>query len=117
MTMEEIKKRLTEIAAEIEQLGDAITEERLTALEKEARELLDKRALPVDLLFTREGPPRLTLVTCGGPFLPDIGGYRDNVVVVAEPAPVGSSSSPPPKSMSPPSSPPKSMSPPSSPSE
>ena len=25
MTMEEIKKRLTEIAAEIEQLGDAIT--------------------------------------------------------------------------------------------
>ena len=43
MTMEEIKKRLTEIAAEIEQLGDAITEERLTALEKEARELLDKQ--------------------------------------------------------------------------
>ncbi|MGY1833270.1 class F sortase [Geodermatophilus sp. SYSU D01180] len=52
-----------------------------------ARELLDKQALPVDLLFTREGPPRLTLVTCGGPFLPDVGGYRDNVVVVAEPAP------------------------------
>ncbi|MGY1774239.1 class F sortase [Geodermatophilus sp. SYSU D00804] len=50
-----------------------------------ARELLDKQALPVDLLFTREGPPRLTLVTCGGPFLPDVGGYRDNVVVVAEP--------------------------------
>ncbi|MGY1733809.1 class F sortase [Geodermatophilus sp. SYSU D01045] len=52
-----------------------------------AREVLDKRALPVDLLFTREGPPRLTLVTCGGPFLPDVGGYRDNVVVVAEPVP------------------------------
>ncbi|MGY1787541.1 class F sortase [Geodermatophilus sp. SYSU D00698] len=52
-----------------------------------ARELLHKQALPVDLLFTREGPPRLTLVTCGGPFLPDVGGYRDNVVVVAEPAP------------------------------
>ena len=52
-----------------------------------ARELLDKQALPVDLLFTRTGPPRLTLVTCGGPFLPDVGGYRDNVVVVAEPLP------------------------------
>ncbi|WP_369255975.1 class F sortase [Geodermatophilus amargosae] len=51
-----------------------------------SRELLDKRALPVDLLFGRTGPPRLTLVTCGGPFLPDVGGYRDNVVVVAEPA-------------------------------
>jgi hypothetical protein len=50
-----------------------------------SRELLDKQALPVDLLFGREGAPRLTLVTCGGPFLPDVGGYRDNVVVVAEP--------------------------------
>ncbi|MGR7024790.1 class F sortase [Geodermatophilus sp. URMC 62] len=50
------------------------------------RELLDKQALPVDVLFRRDGPPRLTLVTCGGPFLPDVGGYRDNVVVVAEPA-------------------------------
>ncbi|SDC35559.1 Sortase family protein [Geodermatophilus telluris] len=50
------------------------------------RELLDKQALPVDALFRRDGPPRLTLVTCGGPFLPEVGGYRDNVVVVAEPA-------------------------------
>jgi sortase family protein len=52
-----------------------------------SRELLDKQALPVDVLFRRDGPPRLTLVTCGGPFLPDVGGYRDNVVVVAEPVP------------------------------
>ncbi len=50
-----------------------------------SRELLDKQALPVDALFRRDGPPRLTLVTCGGPFLPEVGGYRDNVVVVAEP--------------------------------
>jgi sortase (surface protein transpeptidase) len=49
------------------------------------RELVDKQALPVDALFRRDGPPRLTLVTCGGPFLPEVGGYRDNVVVVAEP--------------------------------
>ena len=30
-------------------------------------------------------PPRLTLITCGGPFLPEYRSYRDNVVVVAEP--------------------------------
>jgi hypothetical protein len=40
--------------------------------------------LPLDRLFARDGPPRLTLITCGGPFLPEFGSYRDNVVVVAE---------------------------------
>jgi len=50
-----------------------------------SRELLQKQVLPLDLLFAREGPPRLTLITCGGPFLPEFGSYRDNVVVVAEP--------------------------------
>ena len=50
-----------------------------------ARELIRKRALPLDELFRRDGPPRLILLTCGGPFLPEVGGYRDNVVVVAEP--------------------------------
>ena len=49
-----------------------------------SRETITKRALPVAQLFRRDGPPRLTLITCGGPFLPEIGGYRDNVVVVAE---------------------------------
>ena len=39
----------------------------------------------LDQLFTRSGPPRLTLITCGGPFLPEFRSYRDNVVVVAEP--------------------------------
>jgi sortase (surface protein transpeptidase) len=52
-----------------------------------ARELIEKRALPLDRLFAREGPPRLTLITCGGPFLPELASYRDNVVVVAEPVP------------------------------
>ena len=50
-----------------------------------SRELLQKQALPLGRLFAREGPPRLTLITCGGPFLPELGSYRDNVVVVAEP--------------------------------
>jgi sortase (surface protein transpeptidase) len=51
-----------------------------------SRELIEKQALPLDWLFTRAGPPRLTLITCGGPFLPEYRSYRDNVVVVAEQA-------------------------------
>lgn len=50
-----------------------------------SRELIQKQVLPLDRLFAREGPPRLTLITCGGPFLPEYASYRDNVVVVAEP--------------------------------
>ena len=50
-----------------------------------ARELVRKRALPLEKLFRRHGPPRLTLLTCGGPFLEKYLSYRDNVVVVAEP--------------------------------
>jgi hypothetical protein len=52
-----------------------------------SRELIQKQVLPLDRLFAREGPPRLTLITCGGPFLADFGSYRDNVVVVTEPLP------------------------------
>lgn len=52
-----------------------------------SRELISKQVLPLDRLFARDGPPRLTLVTCGGPFLPEYRSYRDNVVVVAEPMP------------------------------
>jgi hypothetical protein len=50
-----------------------------------SRELIEKQVLPLDRLFARYGPPRLTLITCGGPFLRQLGSYRDNVVVVAEP--------------------------------
>jgi len=49
-----------------------------------SRELITKQVLPLDRLFARTGPPRLTLITCGGPFLPEFRSYRDNVVVVAE---------------------------------
>jgi sortase (surface protein transpeptidase) len=52
-----------------------------------SRELITKQVLPVDRIFARDGAPRLTLITCGGPFLPEFSSYRDNVVVVAEPAP------------------------------
>ncbi|SFF92314.1 class F sortase [Blastococcus tunisiensis] len=50
-----------------------------------SREVIQKQVLPLDRLFAREGPPRLTLITCGGPFLEEYASYRDNVVVVAEP--------------------------------
>lgn len=52
-----------------------------------SRELITKQVLPVDRIFARDGAPRLTLITCGGPFLPEYRSYRDNVVVVAEPTP------------------------------
>ena len=38
-----------------------------------SRELIEKQELPLDRLFVRDGPPRLTLITCGGPFLPEFG--------------------------------------------
>jgi sortase (surface protein transpeptidase) len=50
-----------------------------------SRETVAKQALPVDRLFARSGPPRVVLITCGGEFLPEAGGYESNVVVVAEP--------------------------------
>ena len=31
------------------------------------------------------GPARLVLITCGGPFVPALSSYRDNLVVVAVP--------------------------------
>jgi Sortase domain len=49
------------------------------------RELFVKKRLPVENLFAIEGPPRLVIITCGGPFQQDIHSYRDNLVVAAEP--------------------------------
>jgi hypothetical protein len=47
-----------------------------------ARRTYRKQHLPADL-FRRDGPPRLALITCGGPF--HDGHYDNNVVVYAEP--------------------------------
>jgi hypothetical protein len=52
-----------------------------------SREAISKQVLPLDRLFVRDGSPRLTLITCGGPFLSELRSYRDNLVVVAEPVP------------------------------
>ncbi len=49
------------------------------------RRLYQKVGLPVQIFFARSGPPRLTVITCGGPYDPDRGGYQDNLVVTAVP--------------------------------
>jgi hypothetical protein len=50
------------------------------------RRLVAKPDLPLAELFARSGPARLVLLTCGGPFDERTRSYRDNLVVVAEPA-------------------------------
>jgi hypothetical protein len=45
--------------------------------------LISKRAVPLAEVFDRDGPARLRIVTCGGPYVPARGGYQDNVVVTA----------------------------------
>jgi Sortase domain len=52
----------------------------------EAVRNVDKQALALDDVFDRDGPRRLRLVTCGGEYLPDRGGYQQNLVVTAVPA-------------------------------
>ena len=49
-------------------------------------ERVDKTRLPTAQLFARDGPPLLTLITCGGEFDRAAGHFRDNVVVRARPA-------------------------------
>ncbi|MGC4938219.1 class F sortase [Kribbella sp. DT2] len=44
---------------------------------------VDKQRLAVGELFARTGPRLLQLVTCGGPYDANGGGYRDNLVVTA----------------------------------
>jgi hypothetical protein len=48
-------------------------------------ERITKAALPVDRLFDPDTAHRLVIVTCGGRYLPDAGGYEDNIVVIAKP--------------------------------
>ena len=48
-------------------------------------ESISKQVVPLADLFTRDGPKQLTLISCGGPYIADQGGYLDNVVVTAVP--------------------------------
>ena len=47
-------------------------------------ERFDRQALPATV-FARTGPERLRIVTCTRPYLPDEGGYQQNLVVTAVP--------------------------------
>ncbi|MGB3830196.1 MAG: class F sortase [Ornithinimicrobium sp.] len=49
------------------------------------RETVPKDDLASDDIFDRDGPERLILITCGGPWQTSESSYRDNVVVVATP--------------------------------
>lgn len=51
-----------------------------------AREEFPKTNVPLAKLFARDGPERLTLITCGGSFNRQAGSYYDNIVVTAVPA-------------------------------
>lgn len=51
-----------------------------------AREVFAKTSMPMDRLFARDGPVRLTLITCGGSFDAKARQYRDNIVLTAIPA-------------------------------
>ncbi len=55
-----------------------------------ARTVYAKDELPTDVLFAKEGPPVLTLITCGGAFSRSDRSYDSNVVVYAVPAGVPS---------------------------
>jgi hypothetical protein len=48
-----------------------------------AREEYTKSKIPLERYFARDGSPRLTLITCGGPFDRTTRHYRDNIVVTA----------------------------------
>ncbi|MFC8015496.1 class F sortase, partial [Streptomyces cinereoruber] len=48
-----------------------------------ARRTVGKEDLAESGAFRRDGRPVLTLITCAGPYLPDNGGYQNNLVVTA----------------------------------
>ncbi len=48
----------------------------------------DRQGLPAEI-FARSGEPRLRVVTCGGAYDPERGGYQQNLVVTAAPVPAG----------------------------
>lgn len=54
-----------------------------------SREVFDKEVVPLEELFSRNGPARLTLITCGGDYDRERGGYQSNVVVTAVPLGAG----------------------------
>jgi sortase (surface protein transpeptidase) len=58
---------------------------RTTSVTRVSKTLVDLPAV-----FSRAGPPRVHVVTCGGAYRPEDGGYQDNVVLVARRLATGS---------------------------
>lgn len=50
-----------------------------------SRAQFSKTSVPLADLFSLGGRPRLTLITCGGPFDASVRSYRDNIVITAVP--------------------------------
>lgn len=76
--------RLTHLKPGAPVLVETAAGERLRYRVAERRQF-PKVELPTHLGSARDGPERLVLVTCGGRFDRDAGGYSDNVVVFAVP--------------------------------
>ena len=63
----------------------ALGPDRRSSYRVDSVERFDRQALP-PAVFARTGPERLRIVTCTGPYLPEQGGYQQNLVVTAVPA-------------------------------
>jgi len=50
-----------------------------------SNESVEKKVLPLNDVFDREGRHRLILISCGGEYVPSQGGYQDNTVLTAIP--------------------------------
>ena len=73
------------------QIGDTIhvthVDGRVSVWQVDGTLLTPRDALPSDVLFARDGPPRLAVVTCGGDFDRSLGSYTHNVIVLASQVP------------------------------
>jgi LPXTG-site transpeptidase (sortase) family protein len=72
------------VGDQIELLDDVGKKYRYAVTE---RFQIDKDKLPAEELFRRNGPPTLTLITCGGAFNRKERSYQDNIVIRATPLP------------------------------
>jgi sortase (surface protein transpeptidase) len=70
--------------------GDAVTvrssDGSLTTYRVQTVRDIRKSRLALGQVFDRDGKAQLRIITCGGPYDRDGGGYRDNLVVTAVPA-------------------------------
>lgn len=49
-----------------------------------SNESISKQVVPLSDLFVRNGPPQLVIISCGGDYVKELGGYLDNVVLTAQ---------------------------------